>query len=590
MTSMDRIIRKGARRLALARFVRALTLALTVGVLVLLALRVAEKGFATGAPDWQWAWGIVLGGAIVGAGLWVWITRPDGPSIARLLDERCGLKATLGTAAWARADEQQDAWHAAAIDEGERAATNIVPRAAIPITLPRYWAAPLLVAMLTLGGHWMPQQDLTTIFDQETAEEKLANEEEDRQLIEVKDAVEESKRDTDAALKELNDETLNELLDQAKQEIDKPQSAEELQRNEMRRLTGLKDRLDELERTGEAAQAKALKELTAQLRRPEGETSPITKMAEAMKAGNMSEALAQLETLKQKLESSEGLTKEQKEALAKQLQQLADQLDKAAQAQQNALAQIAKQAGLPQNLANNPQALQQAIQNAKNLTPQQKQQLQQQLQNAQNASSQCKNCAGGMNQLAQAMQQGQGQGQAMQNMQNQLSQMEMMQQQLNQLGAAQASIAQQMQNMGQCNGGAPNQLPQWAQKRRVSGPGSQGQGGGKGGQKAGSTGTGGNENPESHADQTQLAQQKVNTNADPNGPMIGSMVSEGGQQVRGESVATFREAAQAAGEAASDAIDDRLVPKEYEEVVKKYFGGLEEEADKASNEENDKGS
>ena len=570
MAELDRTLTKGARRIAQARFVWALVTALVAATFVLIAWRIAEKAFAAPAPDWSIAWGVGLGGALLGSVVWVWMTRPDRESVARRLDEALGLQATLATAAWARSQtaSQGDAWQAATVDEGERAAKRTDVRSAIPVTVPRYWSLPVLLAALTLAGGWIPQQNVLALFGGDDDDQQIAVAEREKEIIEIQQAFEEARNDLDAALSEVNDDALQELLEQQDQ-IAEPRTPEELRAAEMRRLTAVRDRLEELENKAKA-EADALKDLTSRIEAPEG-LSPVSEMANALRRGDFSEAVKQLEALKEQLESGE-LSEEQKQALQQQLQQLANQLQQAAQKNQEAMQNLAKQAGLPPSLANNPQALQQAIQNSQNLTQQQKQQLQQQLQNMQKAAGQCQNCAGGMSQLAQSLGQ-QGMGGAMQNLQGQLSQMEMMEMQLQNLQAAKGQCSGAMAGLGQGGGKGANQLPLWAQKQRLV------QGGG--GTGAGNSGRGGTEEGTNNSEDTLVDAKKAQTVVNPSGPIVGSMVVEGGEQIRGESVAQFREVAKASGQAAADAIDEARVPKEYEDVVKGYFGGLEKEAQNA---------
>ncbi|GAB4518460.1 MAG: hypothetical protein Tsb0013_22560 [Phycisphaerales bacterium] len=429
-----------------------------------------------------------------------------------------------------------------------------------------------MLAVLTLAGGWLPQQDVLSWFAPEEREERLAEAEREKEIIEIKQQVEEARRDLDAALSDLDDDTLDELLKQD-EDIEEPRTPEELRAAELRTLTAVRDRLEEIERDAQA-QTEALKEMTATIDIPEGMETPVTKMGEALKKGDFSEALEQLNELKKQLENG-GLSEEQKRAMREQLQQLADQLQRAAEQNQQAMRELAEQAGLPPELANDPQALQQAIQNAQHLSEQQKQQLQQQLQQMQKASGQCQQCAGGMSQLAQSLGQA-GQGGAMQGLQGQLSQMEMLEQQLKNAQAAKGQCQGAMAGIGKGQGVGQSQLPLWAQKQPLV------QGGG--GQGAGSFGRGGNEAGSDNSQQTVADSKKADTVVNPSGPIIGSMIAEGGEQIRGESVAQFREVAQAGGRAASDAIDEHRVPKEYEEIVKRYFGGLEKEAERASGE------
>ncbi|MEM1424684.1 MAG: hypothetical protein AAGH64_11870, partial [Planctomycetota bacterium] len=216
MAQLDRTLTKGARRIAIARFVTALTFTLAIAAGAMCVWRIAEKGFMVPAPDWLSAWGIALGAALLGAVAWVWVTRPDREAVARALDESLGLKATLATAAWARQGEgdDTDAWRSATIDEGERAAKRADVRSAVPVALPRYWAAPAALALVAVAGGWIPQQDVLALFDKEQRDKQLADAEREKEIIEIQQAIEDSRDDLDAALSGVDDDALNELLEE----------------------------------------------------------------------------------------------------------------------------------------------------------------------------------------------------------------------------------------------------------------------------------------------------------------------------------------------------------------------------------------
>jgi hypothetical protein len=58
------------------------------------------------------------------------------------------------------------------------------------------------------------------------------------------------------------------------------------------------------------------------------------------------------------------------------------------------------------------------------------------------------------------------------------------------------------------------------------------------------------------------------------GPIVGSRLVYG-DQVKGESVAEFSDAVEAASTVASESIDSMQVPREYQDAVKTYFGRLQ---------------
>jgi hypothetical protein len=562
MTSLDRTLSQASRRLLIVRCIPAMLGGLVIALLALAGLRIAEKAFAFGGLDWGLAWSLAVAGGVVFGAVWVLVTRHDRAAVAHLLDERLGLKTTIATALWARTRE--DDWSRASVAQGEDVARRAVVRDAIPARTPRWWpVVPTLAAAVLLTG-FLPQTDLMALIDT-ASEEEAGAEAVEAQMIEVKAAVDESDAAVSEALKEMGAEDLLKELEAANEE--KPQTPEELQKAQMRKLTTLSDKLEEMAEKGDLAAAKAMEDLSKRLRQPAGEQSEVTKLAQAMQRGDFEAARRALNELLEQARNGE-LSAEQQEALAKQLEDLAKQLEELAK-QQDALAQALQQAGIDPNLMNDPEALQQAIQNSQNLTQAQKQALQQKMQAMNKACQACQNAGGAMQQMAKAMQQGQmgqlGQ-QGGQQLGEQLSQMEMMQQQLQQMQGARQMLANQMNNVGQCNGGGASMLPNWAQKHRSTGPG------------AGSSGSGGERDEQDRSNQT-VAEQTKNTNRiNPNGPIIGTTLVEG-PAVRGESRAEFREAARAGGRAVEEAIDEKLIPREYEDVLKQYFGGLEEEAD-----------
>ncbi len=574
-TTLDRTLAAGARRLGLVRSLSALAVMAAAGAGALLALRVAERGFGVTGIDWPMAWSITAGAALLGALAWTWVTRPSREVLARTIDERCGLKATLATGLWSRSSASVDAWTRAASDEAEQAAGRVVFKDAFPLDRSRAWLPAGLCAALVIGGGFVPRTNLIELFADDPDTVAGANESESEdQIIQIRQDIDKGRDEIEQALDALQDEGLKEQLAALDEPLPDALSPEELRTAEMKRLSTLQDKLEEAERNGIAQEAAAARAAMKAMRRPSGLDSEATRLAEAIQRGDMQAAKDAVDNMASMLDSGQ-LSQEERDRLAEQLEELAEQLEEAAQQQQQALEEALEQAGLDPGLASNPQALQQAIQNAQNLTQQQKQQLQQQANQNQQNAGQCRNCAGGMSRMANAMSQGQGGQQAGQQLGQQLSGLEMAQQQMDALRAAQNTVQQQMAQQGQGRnpgtGNKQNRLPPWAQKPQLT------EGGG--GNGAGNSGIGGEEEPDPN--NVELLAGKPDAEPTGFGPTIGSMTVEGGTQLRGESVAQFRETARAGSEAAADAIDERLVPKEYEDVVKKYFGGLENEASSA---------
>ena len=56
---------------------------------------------------------------------------------------------------------------------------------------------------------------------------------------------------------------------------------------------------------------------------------------------------------------------------------------------------------------------------------------------------------------------------------------------------------------------------------------------------------------------------------------------EGGEQIKGESKKQFADAVEKADKAATEAIDNKTIPREYHDAVKNYFGRLQKKAGNA---------
>jgi hypothetical protein len=237
------------------------------------------------------------------------------------------------------------------------------------------------------------------------------------------------------------------------------------------RAAALEERLGRALDSESSQQADRLKDMLASLPEMEGSAKPLS---EALKSGDLQEAMKQLEQLAKQAEGSDA----KQAAEAKQaLSQMSNALQQLAANQRGAM-QALKEAGMDPALASNPQQAQQAIEQNQQLTPQQKQALQKKMQASQKAAEQCKNLGNSMQPSGKPGSMGEAQ------------------KQLSRAASSQAMQRALQKAMGECKNGSSMGWPMpWeVAKSGGSGDGKAGQGSkegngsGKGGKKGGKGG------------------------------------------------------------------------------------------------------
>ncbi len=551
MREIHRAIRRAALRLAVMRLLRASVICLTLAAIALGFALLGER-LLGGSINWLAALWTSLAVALLAAILWTIIRRPDAMTVARLLDERAGTRDALSTAL--AFSSQPDGWSERARLWARDAATKIKSAQAVPIRAPRLWPAPLIATAL-LGAMWlfMPQVDLFGVRAE--AEQEAAKGEELR-AVQVELAKQEE--ELEALLDAIDAPELKEQLT----DTPKPKTAEEAKREAIKRLTTLKDRLESLQQGEKALAAKSLEESMKRLRRP-GE-GPLDEMAKKLQAGDFEGARKEMETLADKLNSGE-LSEEQREQAREQMEDLAKQLaelEKRNQALQDQLAEL----GLDPALANDPEALQQALEQVQGLSQDQIRQMMQQAQAAQQSQEMIDALSQSLQTAAQSMQDSMNRADALRVCSNCLGGMEGMQSELSAMQAAQGQLNQQLEALGQnpqLSGAQAFQ--QWAMN---------GSGGGQGGINAG-VGTAWNQvDPEASPVHTEKQKSRSKQQG---GPIIATRLVQG-SQVRGESRAQFAEVVESGEQSAAEAIENQRIPRERREAVKRYFGTLQRKA------------
>ena len=554
MTTLDRVLRRAGARLFLLRLIRTMVVCATIAVAALVVLRSVERLLAF-PMDWQLAWIISLSAAAVGAITWTVVTRPDRLGVARTVDEDGELRETLSTAMCVR--DRDDAWSKAAVGAAEETAQRVVVRRVFPLAMPRLWPAPILGVGVFLLLGVLPSADLLN---------RLASADQDREnqqaIEQANTKVQEIEEELEDSISKIDDEKLAAELEA----LEKPDAhtPEDITRAAMKKLTAMKDRLAELRSDPNNQMLDRLRKQMEMLRAPN--SLELGTLAQALQQGDFSKANEALNKMLDKLASGE-LSAQQQQELASQLQDLANQLSDLAQ-QQSALENALAEAGIDPKLAGNPDALRNAMQSMDGMTDAQRQQLQHMANAMQNAGQMCQSMSQSCSGAASSMQSGQmGMGE-LSSFGDQLSSLEMMQMQMQQLDAASGQCDAQMSQLAQMMSGFPKQ-----------GPGSQpGMSGLTIGQIAipgsGQRGFGGGTAPPPQ--ETGFTTDKIKAKSPrQKGPIVGTMLVDGGDNVRGESKQQFSKMIEQSREAFdSAATEESMIPREFHESVKKYYEEL----------------
>lgn len=575
---IDRAVAAAWRRLVAQKLVQTLMVALAAALsLALLAVVVAR----TFGLDWPFHW--ILSGlgasAVLGACVWTAVAAPSKLAAARVLDERAELKESLSTALVYRASD--DPWAQAVIETARVRASGVKVSQALPMEWPRLAALPICAgAALVIAWVTYPRLDVLKI-----AQAREQKQDEARKVVEVKAAIDAKNQKLEQLLAKANVKLEEELEQDAGEagQASEVKGAEEIRREQVKRLTSLAEQLREMRGGEEGQQLDALKESLRQLR--QAEPGPMDEFGRSLAQGDFKGAQEAMADLAKKLTDG-SMSPQEKAQAAKQLDNMAKQLEKIAKDTQRASERMQKSGLDPEaakkiaeQMRQNPEAakemLKKALEQAQNMSPEQKQQLMKQMEGLAKSSAQCQSMGESMKKMAEGMQsQGMSQemSEAMQQMGESLSQAEQLDAEMSNLEAAMGECQSQLGEMGegagQCQGGE-----EWAWGD--TGEWSEGDSD-KAGQGSGGPGQGMGQSPEAQAAAYQLDPTKAPVKRTA-GPIIGSRLVQG-EQVRGESVAEFAQAAEAGAKAATEAINSDAVPREMHDAVKHYFGRLERRA------------
>jgi hypothetical protein len=566
MNPIHDIASRARRRLILIDALSTVTICLGVAIGALVLVRGVQKLFPTLVVPWDVVLIAAPALAIVTGVVWAVVRAPSALKAARIIDERAGLRETISTALVIERDES--GWSKAVLEDAREKASRVQLRTALPVGAPKCWGAPVLAALALLAVWWLPTRDLMNLLEKQQEEQQ-----ELQRVGEITTAVNESQEQLKQILEQtkldLDDEDLSELDDLLKGDEAEFIEPEESLRSAIKNLTSVSDKLEEKRNDENGRAFDAIKDAMQALETDKDDTA--AEMARAMSRGDFSEARKKLQELHEQINSGE-MTEAQREQMAETLAQVQQQLEQLAQGSQSLQEQLEK-AGISQQeaqqLARDPNALEQKLQEM-GIPSDQARALTQAAQAQQRATDAASAMSESMSQMAQGMQ-NQDQSQAQQgaeSMSEQLSALENMQSEMQSLENAMQQTQQQLQQLAECQNPGMGNSPsdQMAQ------------GNGVGGLQAGSGGVPdfGGEPNQPQGDYA-LSREQTRVNIQEGGPIIASTLVQGAQ-VKGESTAAFSSAVKSAKTKASEAIETKRVPREYESAVQKYFGRLEEDA------------
>jgi hypothetical protein len=523
-----------------------LAIAGAIAALAVLAEHLLAVRIVVPAALWGF-WGVVAALTLV-----LWFRKlPSRMQASLLLDERLRLHERSSTTL-ALADSE-DPFARAAREESLRAVQRADLRGHFPIGLPRSWyygAGTWLVVIAVVL--FMPEKDLLGLL-----KKKQQQEQEVKKLEEAKAEVKQAAESVKAAVKELHEPTLEEAL----KKLDEVAQAGQPQEAKREAIKALGDLSDKLKQMQGSTQLDAANMMEQTLRRLRGSADPFSQQVRmALAKGDFARAANLLSQLQKELMQGK-LSDQQREDMAKQLQQLAKELAKLAE-QKRELEEELQKLGLDKKLAElSEQKLRQTLQQ-QGLTPDLVDQVMKKMAASQAAAGKCAGL--GMAMAACGAGTGGLSADDLADAIDQLNALESLQQQamllqgsLNEIGRGIALLG-----TGLYEGVGSQQPFREGYSDGMMGPGSGGLGSGFGPRSSDTEG------------QTGTKPARANT-ASGQGAVIASWYFKD-VQIKGEARRDFTEVVEAGRANAAEAISENQIPRKYEEAMKKYFGQLEQ--------------
>ncbi|MEZ6100520.1 MAG: hypothetical protein R3E01_16245 [Pirellulaceae bacterium] len=545
MEDLVKQVQRAQRRLNLQTFLDVAVWSLFL-FLVAAALAVAAKKIWPLAIDGSWwSTGWLLGSVAVGlivASVWTWWQRARGVDAAIELDHRFGLKERVSSTLCLTSEERDTEIGQALVDDAVRRVARIDVKEGFRVKTGWWTLLPLLPAVVVIGLVFVPDAEAkrstegaepgVNVKQVKTSTQKL------REKIAEKRKRAEEQGLTDAT-------NVFDKLEKGIEELNKKDSVDQ-----KTAMVKLNDIANEIKARKEAMGNP--EEVRKQLQdMKDFETGPADRVAKAMQEGDFQAAADEMKDLLKKMQNNE-LSETEKQALEKQLNQMAEKMRQVANAHEQAKQDLQRE--MEQRQQNGDPAgaaeIQKKLDQLNRMNPQM-QQLQQMAQKL----GQCSECMqnGEGDKAAQNLQELADQ---LSEMQEQLEEMDMMNEALEQLADAKNAM-----KCGECDGMGCEACQGDAMGLGM-GMGQQGDGMGMG------EGQGRGARPEQETDTGGYDSQvraKIGRGA---GVVAGRA---GGNNIVGDVREEIKMELEASDAAADDPLTDQHLPRGQREHAKQYF-------------------
>ena len=622
MSRLDDHVSAVQNKLALGRFTYALAWG-SVGFVSLVWVAVIANILTQWHPPKPMLW-LYAGAAVTALASLVYamMKRPTAREAAVAIDQKLGLKEKISTALFIR--PEKDVFAQAAVRDAEETARNLVlnSRQHFPTQFPRPAYGTVTLAILTLLT-WGLIEPSKLFGREEKQRQQIAQ---DQKIEQARKTVQKALATVEAMPKTAqNDEAIKLARTELKAILEKPiNDPAKANRTAVKALQDVNESLKEqIKNSAKYAEAQNEMKMLRSMQTPTEGQGPISDAQRAIAKGEFTEAI---DELSKTVDNFDKMDKKEQEKATEQMKKMADQLQQMANnpAEQKKMQQQLQNMGMnPQQAKQAQQLMQQAAQgdkqaqqqlqqmaqqaqqqmnNGQGPNPQQQQQIQQMMQQMQaqaNSQQTAQQMAQAAQQMAQAMQQSQqaqqqqgkqpgqqqqqGMQQAMQGMQQQLQQMQAAAQDAQQIGAAQnAAQAAQADAQNAMNGqqgqGQNGKNGQWNPNGQIAGNGQPGKWNGQAnpaGPNQGGIGAG----PRDYKSPAPFSvkQEVSQSQDDEKGRILASNYIKDNKPFKGKSTQTLQDVAKAAEQEQTDEIDQERIGRQSQQVVKKYFGSMEDE-------------
>ena len=516
----------------------------------------AERTLAARVLNAWTAWGLLVVATAAAGILWR-RERPTRMGVALLMDERLGLHERFSTAL-ALAD-RDDEFARAAVADAYESAERVETRGRFPVRPSARWIPAASVWLIAAAGFlFLPEMDLLGSAAQRRAEKDRA-----RRIAKAGDDVKQAVVSVESTLNRLGDpELAGQLADLGN--VNPSAKAGDVRRQAIRKLGDISEKIRRRQGDRRLGAARTIRETLMRMR---GTPEALSReLNQAIAKGDFARASNLVKDFQDKLADGK-LSKEQKEALAKQLENLAGQLSRLAQRNEGLEEELDK-LGLDKDLARlDEEQLRNALKKA-GLSDEQIDELM-------DKSAACRSACDRLRRLGEAMDSCCGEGGELSadelvELAEQLDSLEALEQALALTEAGLAEIEREIARLGRGEGGGDGM-------KGLEGVGLHSKGlVAARGTGAGAAAEGRGEGAKSTDEGGKTSMEKTRVGSRPGrGPIIASWYFKG-PQIKGDSRRKFAEVVRSGRDRASEAIGDNRIPRKYEAAVKKYFTRLEE--------------